>query len=215
MVNRLLSRVGIHVNYWSRYRQRIFREHATACTIRSRLPRGIYEQYFTFAFVRNPWDWLVSLYHYLLKTPSHRHHLRVLAMRNFREYAEFEIARGKRSQSDFVCDRHGKAIVNFIGRFETLHEDFAMVCWRLRIHAALPHVNRSGHADYCTYYRNDSVVDLVADHFRRDIDLFGYSFGGHAEAIGSYHCDARDDSGEPPRQRRAKHLHAPLAPLNG
>src|SRR5262249_2778421 len=127
------------MNYWGPAGWRIYREHATARTIRTQMPRGRFEQYFSFAFVRNPWDWVVSLYSYLLHTPGHRHHARIAAMSGLREYVEFEIARGKRSQHEFICDRDGRVIVDYVGRFESLHAHFDGVCRRLNFKAELPH----------------------------------------------------------------------------
>ena len=71
--------------------RRAWREHATAVTIRRSMSGRRYDEYFSFAFVRNPWDWLVSLYAYLLNTPSHRHHVRVRAMSGLREYIDFDL----------------------------------------------------------------------------------------------------------------------------
>jgi hypothetical protein len=65
---------------------------------------------------------------------------------------------------------------DFIGRFERLREDFQTVCERLGFKATLPHVNRSDHAPYTSYYDDRSRV-LVAERCAYDIERFGYRFG--------------------------------------
>ena len=143
---------------------------------RKHVPQEIYDGFFKFAFVRNPWDWLASTYSYLCDTTTHRHHRRVLAMKSLAEYADFEIAREKRSQSVFVCDGD-RVIVDFVGRFETLDEDFASVCQRIGVDVSLPHANRTNHRDYRKLY-DDALIEKVAAHWQRDISLFGYEFDG-------------------------------------
>src|SRR5262245_15508620 len=170
------------VNHWGPAGWRVYREHASARTIRAHMPRGRFEQYFSFAFVRNPWDWMVSLYAYLLNTPSHRHHERIVAMSGLREYIEFEIGRGKRSQHEFICDQDGRVMVDYVGRFESLQEHFADVCRHLGVAADLPHVNGSAHRDYRRYYKDHATINLVAEHFQKDIELLGYTFEGPVSA---------------------------------
>lgn len=95
-----------------------------------------WENYFKFAFVRNPWDRLVSLYHYLATmTPADRWY-----------QADEQIAqavRSRRAGTDFrafclalptwthrrefhfwpqhrwICDDNGEILVDFVGRFES------------------------------------------------------------------------------------------------
>lgn len=171
-LNRYRSKLGLQ----SDYLQVVFPEHDTAAQIRKKLPSGIFDSYFKFAFVRNPWDWLVSLYHYLLSTPSHRHHRRVSEMENFEEYLQFEMDRGKRFQKDFVADKEGRLLTDYIGRYESLHEDFETVCRHLNIDASLPHLNKSTHRDYRDYY-TDQIKDTVTKYWKEDIELLGYDFG--------------------------------------
>jgi len=158
------------------YRERVFGEHTNASQLRQNLPQQVYDEFFEFAFVRNPWDWLASTYHYLCNTPSHRHHRRVVAMASFPSYVDFEIARDKRSQAAFVCDDN-EVIVDFVGRFETLQEDFLAVCRRIGIEASLPFVNKTDHDDYRKLY-DDMLIEKIARHWQRDIDLFAYEFDG-------------------------------------
>ncbi len=152
-----------------------FPEHVAARSIKRCLPHRFYGTAFKFAFVRNPWDRLVSRYSYLLRTTDHPRHEFVKGLDDFESYLQWEIRRGKMHQHTYVTDGRGNWLVDFIGYFERLEADFAKVCKRLGISAELPRANISSHRDYRTYY-NDRTRDFVAKHFQRDIELFGYTF---------------------------------------
>ena len=81
----------------------------------------------------------------------------------------------KQLQRFSLKDRDGNLLVDFVGRFESLGEDLAYICQRLGITASLPHINRSRHQDYRHYY-DDRTANLVASHFREDIQRLGYIF---------------------------------------
>jgi hypothetical protein len=159
------------------YREIEFPEHCHALTIKNCLPASVYDRMFKFAFVRNPWDRLVSRYAYLLRVEKHSRHEFVKKMSGFEEYVEWEIRRGKMHQWEYVCDRQGKLVVDFIGYFENLQEDFAVVCKRLGVDAHLPQANASKHRDYREQYTS-ALRERVLRAFARDIELFGYEFDG-------------------------------------
>ena len=62
-----------------------------------------------------------------------------------------------------------------MGRFERLEDDARVIFDRLGIRATVPHQNRSRHEHYRQYY-DDHTRALIEEHFRDDIDAFGYSF---------------------------------------
>lgn len=155
-------------------------EHATAREIRENVGPEVFDRYFKFAFVRNPWDWQVSLYHYIRSHPLHPQYRQVKALNGFAEYVEWRIANDKVLQRDFVADGDGRLLVDYVGRFENLDADFASVCRHLGIPATpLPHKMTSSHRDYTEYY-DERTRRLVTEHYRQDIDLFGYRFGEDA-----------------------------------
>jgi len=58
-------------------------------------------------------------------------------------------------QSDYLIDLHGNLIVDFVGRYERLHGDFADVCGRIGIRCPeLPHRRQATdrRKDYRSYY---------------------------------------------------------------
>lgn len=177
--NRVLDRLGVRINHWSRHERRRFRRHVTAQALRKRLPRDVFDESFKFAFVRNPWDWMVSYYSFIRECPAHHLHKRGRSM-SFEDFLQFEIKRRHGLQSASLTDKQGRILVDFVGRFERLTEDFLHVCRILQVCAPIEHCNRSHHADYRDYYTRRTRA-LLADHLRQDIERFGYSFDGHVE----------------------------------
>lgn len=208
-VNRLLNRVGIHANLvLGPYTWRWFRLHHSAQTIRRHLPVRVYNNLFKFAFVRNPWDAVVSFFHYCLENPTHHRHKVAVRLGSFTEFIKWRANLKPHLQANMVCDRQDRPLVDFLGRFESLEDDFNHVCRRIGIHGRLPRLNTSKHRDYRSYY-NDTTAELVATHWRRDIDLFGYNFDGVNESSFPVHTlpftprlEAANSTARP-QQRRA------------
>ena len=78
-------------------------------------------------------------------------------------------------QLDWITDEAGKVLVDFVGRFENLAEDFAQVCERLDRDAELPHLKKSQRTSYRDYY-DEKTKAIVQDWFARDIEHFAYRF---------------------------------------
>jgi hypothetical protein len=176
--NRALARIGIPVNRFAPWPYTKLRPHASAATLAAWVPPEIFERLFKFAFVRNPWDLLVSYWHYLRHNPGH--HRRRIARRlpDFAAYVGYEIRRGRISQSRLLCDRRGRLLVDFVGRYESLPTDFVRICRRVGIEATLPRVNAGSRGDYRDYrdYYTPALTARVAEAFAADVERFDYSF---------------------------------------
>ncbi|MBL8659254.1 MAG: sulfotransferase family 2 domain-containing protein [Rhodospirillales bacterium] len=147
-------------------------DHALARDIKPLVPD--FDTYFKFCFVRNPWDWQVSLYHFTTQRWYTRTH-KIAAGMDFQKFIEWRCEGNYKLQRDFIVDYDGTSLVDFIGKLENIEADFATVCDRIGIQNTLPHLNKSDHTDYRSYY-NEHTKSLVARTFRDDIEMFGYSF---------------------------------------
>jgi len=140
------------------------------------LPREFADQLYTFAFVRNPWDRLVSEYSFVLARDNHPRHAEVAALPDFAAYLVYERERARgRSQSRMLAAPEGRAPINFVGRFENLSADFAQACAEIGVDAELPHLNKTKHRDFRDFYDTQSR-DYVAQHWAEEIAEFGYDF---------------------------------------
>ncbi|MEM9385659.1 MAG: sulfotransferase family 2 domain-containing protein [Pseudomonadota bacterium] len=171
-LSRALSKLGIVLSprrvYWP--------IHASAHYVRQRLGPGAFDDMFTFAFVRNPWDLLLSAYEYIRATPSHHRHRQVHALGTFEAYLAYEARARRYRQAHQLCDTQGRVLVDFVGHFERLEQDFSQVCERLALdHVTLPHVNATQRAPYVERYTTQAR-SLVAEHWSEDIERFAYTF---------------------------------------
>ena len=166
------SRLGSRIPY---YRWKTFPSHIKADDLKKELPDKIYSNFYKFAFVRNPWEWQVSLYHHMLQRNNHYQHELIKSIKNFDEYIIWRVNEDRVLQKDFITDSSGQIIVDFVGRFENLKNDFDHVCNILNISISLPHLNASSHMDYRSYY-NAKTQRLIEENFSEDIELFGYTY---------------------------------------
>jgi hypothetical protein len=157
--------------------------HIKAKELKAALPPEVFDRFFKFAFVRNPWEWLVSTYHYVAQRPDNPQHELFRSFGSFEGFLDWRINRNRPDlQTEFVLSDSGELLVDFVGRFESLAEDMGTVCERLAIEATLPHKNRSIHGDFREYYTPETRA-LVADTYRDDIEFFGYSFDAMARSM--------------------------------
>ncbi|MGQ0742390.1 MAG: hypothetical protein ACT4OG_08895 [Alphaproteobacteria bacterium] len=150
------------------WRGRKFYNHMSAFEVRARAGRQVFDSYFKFCFERNPWDKAVSQFFWEKGKPG--------------VHGDFEtFVRSPRLRSRFdLYAMGGKPVMDYIGRYETLEEDFCTALTRAGIAEppALPRAKaayRPEPADYRKHYSPQSR-DAVARKFAREIELFGYSF---------------------------------------
>jgi len=148
--------------------------HWTAAQVQRQYPE-VFQRYFTFTFVRNPWDQVVSRY-------GHERERNVpgaasLTFDQFINHAQGFLVYIKPLR--FILNSQGEKLVEFIGRYENLHRDWEQVCDRLarrpkELHRLNASVDRK---PYASYY-DERTKSIVAGIFKEEIEYFGYQFEG-------------------------------------
>ena len=157
--------------------------HAKAITAYEMLPRPFFDGLFKFAFVRNPWDLQVSSYHHLRRERPHL----LEGVDDFDKFIRLKLDPERKPvyhfdvtiecQTDYLVDLKGNLIVDFVGRYERLEEDFHTACKRIGITGpALPHKRKALKRHPYQRYYNAETAEMIAHHFKKDIELFGYRF---------------------------------------
>ncbi|MBT4029594.1 MAG: sulfotransferase family 2 domain-containing protein [Planctomycetes bacterium] len=152
-----------------------FHKFAPALDIRAKLGKRRYENFYSFGFARNPYDWVVSTYFHLKRIPLHPLHQMAMSL-DFNEYILKGVERSPDRQCDFLCDSSGELLVSQVGHVETFEEDMRQICQHLSIpfeKAAKANVNPGRKRGYQDYYTPESR-SLVHDYFAQDFELFGY-----------------------------------------
>lgn len=120
--------------------------HGTARTMLDELGPDIWQSFFTFGFVRNPWDIVVSEFYFTRKRPKSKYY-DLVTHGSLEGFVELRHAEGDRQQVTYLMDESGNQLVDFVGKVENYPADFATVCANLGVKATLPHKNRTRHSD--------------------------------------------------------------------
>jgi hypothetical protein len=78
-----------------------------------------------------------------------------------------------RPQAEFITDKDGKLMVDYICRFEDLQNDFGKVCEKLNFpRVELQKINITDSANRTGIFDSE-LTEMVRDFYRRDFELFG------------------------------------------
>ena len=138
----------------------------------------LWDEYFKFSFVRNPWDRLLSQYSW--RVAKHQDDVQD---RDFNEWVIWRSEQKKKREmltkqvDTIICG--SEIIVDFVGQYENLHRDYTTLCEKLNIvdPVELPHKHnkKSGRKPYSDIY-TDVTKEIVQDYYRKDIEMFRYTF---------------------------------------
>lgn len=150
-------------------------QHLKARNIRDIMPDGVYDDAYSFGFVRNPWDWTVSAYHYARQTKANPEHEIVNRLGSLHDYVLYRQDNFLRLQCSFLFDTDDQPMVSKIGRFESLKSDLREIGDTIGVPIMPPKRNVSVRKRDWRKYYDDKTFDRVAEMYRKDIELLGYA----------------------------------------
>ena len=164
---------------------KLWKQHATIKQIKNfyTTPKQ-FNTYFKFTIIRNPFDRIVSSYHWL--APKVKAEINNNTFYDFvtRQGAfkyllfdkEFYLKENRYHQIKSICDyilpiKH----IDYIARLETLEKDWMYICDKLNININLPYIHKQRRKPYREYY-NKITREIIEERYKTDLYLFNYKF---------------------------------------
>ena len=169
--------VAVIKSWNSRWVENKLENHSSLKNVRNRFSKE-WENYLKFCVVRNPWDQVVSAYHwdvqkrFKLNKPSF--------CKWFQENFQNEPYRWRKSlDASFYCRIDGQLAIDYVVKYENLLNDLLFVCKKVGLDwdGWLPNEkgNIRTNRDYRGWY-NDAMRQCVAEAYQKDIEEFGYEW---------------------------------------
>jgi hypothetical protein len=137
-------------------------------------PKSVY----TFSFVRNPWDRMVSYWIWVNRHPGPKRW-----SVSFADWLEVFVQRKAKAQNPLTCWDYvsidNKVAVDFVGRFERFDADLARLGERLSLPLAagpMPRLYKADKREHYSHYYTAELRDRVADLFADDLEHLAYRF---------------------------------------
>lgn len=159
--------------------------HYTALEARA-YDADLFRKLFSFAFVRHPISRSLSAYHYLrsggtedvpVAFPQRYAHIQKLSFPEFVEWLQSIDVNASspvlHTQTKYVCDGQHSILVDFIGRFESIQQDFATISNRLNLTVQLAEYNVSTTSQ--TEALDSGVDRRLRSIYQADFENFAYT----------------------------------------
>lgn len=169
--------VNHEVNYFVGFAQNQAMEHLNIHQFYKILGKEKFNQCFKFSFIRNPFDRLVSTYHWNKINPFvSKDYQNYFKQCSFEQYVLEDKVQFPSPQHYWICDKNKKLLVNYIGRYENLIEDFKKICQQFSLpFDSLPHTYKTEREAYQDYY-TPAIINKVQQFYKDDLELFDYKF---------------------------------------
>ena len=167
-----------HYGFYTNRGKKVADMHLTAHQYKNHYPGNspIYDDYYKFAFVRNPFDRMVSAWRSDVAVAQ------VSANWSFKQFLSNlkthpRFASTRLNMVNYVLDPGENLIVDFIGRYENINSDWEKVAESLGSKILLPKVNTTSthRKPYQEEYDNTSR-QIVEELYKKDLEYFNYKF---------------------------------------
>lgn len=148
--------------------------HPELAEVRAFLGEEIWNSYFKFAFVRNPFDIAVSRYHWDMKGKLG---IQDTSEEGFRSWVK-EGGLFDKDRAHLYIANNKNVELDFIGYYENLEEDVQYICDKINIPSLnLPSL-KGGFRDNSSYmnFYDEVTKQAVRSFFSEDFRLLGYNF---------------------------------------
>lgn len=151
----------------------------------------VWNDFFKFTFVRNPWALEVSHYFYgkkiesmykrgLMKPRKDQHVGKLCTNLTFDEYIKHQINNSPEPSgvvlSAWIDDPAGVCMVDSINKVEHINSNYMDICSLIGVPVNnIKWKNKTTHSDYKSYY-NTETADYIRKKYEYDIDRFKYTF---------------------------------------
>jgi hypothetical protein len=149
-----------------------------------------FNTHFSFAFVRNPWDRAVSAYNFVKQSgteyvqpiPNATYQSEVFE--SFDRFVLEWLVNADLSKEDvvfepqykYICNKKGTIIVDHIEKVENMENGILFLQEKLDVEIKIANLNQSTRKkDFRSYY-NEETKKAIAEIYKKDIELFNYSF---------------------------------------
>lgn len=141
-------------------------KNGSAMRMKRQFSENLWNSYFKFGFVRNPYDRILSNYNFFKGLGSV-------------PFSRFVESQGQNTyqiwHNDITQTQHTNLELDFVGKFENLQTDFDNICKRLNIPLSkVPHLNRSRENNNWKTYFTDNCMKTVYNKYKPDFVNFGY-----------------------------------------
>lgn len=151
----------------------------------------IWDEYLSITTIRNPWDRVVSIYHYGKRNPksvwnelyskTKSFDEFVIMLPNFLNKVVYAGGHKKAGQngisiSEFGFSEQGEKLIEHILPIEKIDDSLPFIIEGMGLpNLKVPSVNATKHDTYKEFY-NQTTQSIVADIFTKDIEIGNYSF---------------------------------------
>jgi hypothetical protein len=166
-------------------KRKFFMQHATAQQLieTELISEDIWNSYYKFTFVRNPWDRAVSDYFWLMNDQKIKDSFKNYIHREgrftkFLNDKEMLYYRGDHLelQTNFF-DMDGPLELDFIGKFESFDDDLIKIKEKLGIPQTKNlHINKSIKKNHYSSYFSDQLKNTFDNIYNADIEKLGYQY---------------------------------------
>jgi hypothetical protein len=138
-----------------------------------------WDSYYKFAFVRNPYDWILSTYLFHTHTmdvPDKKVGFKAWIASKFPPF-NLTPSHASLYLDRWLRDKNGNMLVDNVFKFEDYENSLKTIFSAIGVAlpAEIPVVNKIEHDPYREYY-DDDTRNRIYEHFRIDLEYFGYSF---------------------------------------